>query len=82
MTALSAVLGVVIVLSLGHLGHDLQVVLSPIAMGMFIYIAGSDLIPEMHKHDHRFIPALMQIACFLLGVGVMFALGMMGGHHH
>lgn len=81
-SALSAILGTVIALSLGEIAHELQVALLPVAMGMFVYIAGSDLIPEMHKHNHQLKASLLQIGMFILGVGVMFALLFVGGHSH
>ena len=47
--------------------------LLPIAAGNFLYIAGSDLIPELHK-DARISRALLQLLTILAGIGVMFAL--------
>ncbi|MDD4628477.1 MAG: ZIP family metal transporter [Candidatus Peribacteraceae bacterium] len=47
--------------------------LLPLAAGNFLYIAGSDLIPELHK-DSRLIPALFQLLTILIGIGVMAAL--------
>lgn len=82
ISALTAILGAVIALALGEVAHELQVALIPIAMGMFVYIAGSDLIPEMHKHTHNLKASLLQIAMFTLGVGVMFALLFLEGHSH
>ena len=82
LSALSAILGTIIALIVGGVAHDLQVVLVPIAMGMFIYIAGSDLIPELHKHNHQFRASLVQILMFILGIGVMFGLLFLEGHSH
>lgn len=67
---------------MGHLAEDLQLWLTPVAMGMFIYIAGSDLIPQMHKHDHELKSSLLQILMFVLGVGVMAVLLFIGHHDH
>ena len=82
LSALSAIFGTIIALIVGGVAHELQVVLVPIAMGMFIYIAGSDLIPELHKHNHQFKVSLVQIFMFILGIGVMFALLFLEGHAH
>ncbi|MFH1066175.1 MAG: ZIP family metal transporter [Nanoarchaeota archaeon] len=49
--------------------------LLPFAAGGFIYIAASDLIPEMHRlHEGNLKRALLSIIPFLLGIGLMLAL--------
>ena len=73
LTALAAVLGAVVVLLAQELLENLSLYLVPFAAGGFIYIAGSDLIPELHK-EVRPSRSLLQLLFFLLGVGVMVAL--------
>jgi len=51
----------------------------PIAIGMFIYIAGSDLIPEMHKETKR-QQSLGQLFFFVVGIGIMALLLLGDGH--
>ncbi len=46
-------------------------VLVPFAAGNFIYIAASDLIPEMHKAEG--MEKLRNLAVFFLGIGLMWA---------
>lgn len=82
LSALSAVLGLVLAFSLGEAVEEIHTLLIPIAMGMFIYIAGSDLIPEIHKHKKSMKSSLLQIMMFLLGVGIMFVLLLFEGHSH
>jgi len=41
--------------------------LIPFAAGTFIYIAGSDLIPELHK-ENTLTHSIPQIIFFLLGI--------------
>lgn len=36
----------------------------------FIYIAGSDLLPEL-QHDVKVVRSLLQLALILLGIGIM-----------
>lgn len=49
--------------------------LLPFAAGGFIYIAASDLIPEMHRlHEGNLKRALLSIIPFLLGIGLMLML--------
>ena len=71
-TALIAILGAVVALSLGNI-EGIAVVLTGIAAGGFIYIAGSDLIPEMHK-ETAISKSLWQVVAFVLGILVMIAL--------
>jgi zinc transporter ZupT len=44
--------------------------LLPIAAGSFLYIAASDLIPEL-RHERRVGTSLVQLGLVLLGVAVM-----------
>ncbi|MAG37801.1 ZIP family metal transporter [Candidatus Pacearchaeota archaeon] len=72
-TALLAILGAIVVLLLGSVS-GIEIVLVPIAAGGFVYIAGSDLIPELHKHSQKIGQGILQLIAFLLGIGVMWAL--------
>ncbi len=69
MTALTAVLGAVLVLTLGE-NEGLVNFLVPFAAGGFIYIALSDLIPELHKHTEA-KKSFWQLITFILGIGLM-----------
>jgi zinc and cadmium transporter len=40
---------------------------------MFLYIAGSDLIPELHKQE-KLSESLIQILMFVVGAGLMMSL--------
>ncbi len=73
ISALTAVLGVLLAFILKGFVINLEVILIPLAAGGFIYIAGSDLIPELHKETKLGMSA-MQILSFILGIGVMIAL--------
>src|SRR3989338_218033 len=70
ISALAAVLGAVLALWATTAVEQIEMLLVPIAVGGFIYIAGSDLIPELHK-ETRLRRSIMQIVAFLLGIGVM-----------
>lgn len=74
LTALGAVLGAVAALVLSGYIEGLVSYLIPLAAGGFIYIAGSDLIPELHKDAGNGWRSLVQVIVFLLGIGVMSAL--------
>lgn len=70
---LTAVLGTVLALLVGSRIEGVISFLIPFAAGSFIYIAGSDLIPELHK-DRRISKSLIQLFTFILGILVMCAL--------
>lgn len=73
VTALTAVLGAVLVFALGELVDGISIWLVPFAAGSFLYIAGSDLIPELHK-EVAWKKSAGQLISFLLGIAVMVAL--------
>ncbi len=73
LSALFAILGTVIVLVVGAKSSLLTTWLVPLAAGGFIYIAMSDLIPEMHKVKNT-KESTLQILAVLVGLGAMFLL--------
>ncbi len=75
-TALSSIVGALIIIALQTSSTDVAAVLLPFAAGNFLYIAGSDLIPELHKETapHR---SLVQLIGIVVGIGVMAALLLM-----
>jgi zinc and cadmium transporter len=73
LTALTAIVGVVVSFVLYRYMQNIVVFLIPFAAGTFIYIAGSDLIPELHK-ETKISQTLPQILFFLLGIGIMSVL--------
>jgi zinc and cadmium transporter len=73
LSSLSAFAGALLTLVVGpHVSGAADYVL-PITAGGFLYIAGADLIPELH-HDARVGRSLAQFAAIALGVGIMAAL--------
>ncbi len=70
ITALTAVIGVVIALTISNYTGSLTNFLIPFAMGSFIYIAGSDLIPELHK-EVKIKNSIIQLVLFVFGILVM-----------
>ena len=71
-SALSAVLGAVIALLLGSKIEGFTPFIISIAAGGFIYIAGSDLVPEIHKTSDPKKSAI-QFISILGGIALMFA---------
>jgi len=73
VTALTAILGTVAVLIFGAHSANLSSFLIPFAAGNFIYIASTDLIPELHK-ETVISKSIGQLLSFFAGVAVMFLL--------
>lgn len=73
-SALLAVLGAVAALFLSGSVEGLELILVPIAAGGFIYIAGSDLIPELNKHSENIRLSIVQFISFVAGIAVMAGL--------
>lgn len=70
-SALFSFLGVLIVFIFDT---SFSVYLVPITAGGFIYLAATDLIPELHRHDTKIKNSLIQLICILLGISLMFGL--------
>jgi zinc and cadmium transporter len=72
-SALTSVLGAIITFVVGSKVSFFSAILVPITAGGFIYIAGSDLIPELHK-EVNVSKSVLQFLSIILGVGVMLSL--------
>jgi zinc and cadmium transporter len=72
LTSLSAIVGVLVVFFL-FTKLNLANFLIPFAAGNFIYIAGSDLIPELHK-ETELKKGMIQLVTFVFGLIVMYSL--------
>lgn len=77
-TALTAMFGTIIALSVGFLFQGSALFLVPFAAGNFIYIAGSDLIPELHKQEPKLLKSTLQLITFILGILVLLSLTFLG----
>jgi zinc and cadmium transporter len=77
ISAIFAIVGTVIVLALNIDQYDPTKFLVPLAAGGFIYIASSDLIPELHKHS-ELKKTLVQILMLAVGLGMMVGLLYLG----
>ncbi|MEM4259778.1 MAG: ZIP family metal transporter [Candidatus Woesearchaeota archaeon] len=70
LSACISIIGAILTLIIGKNIENITLFLIPIAAGGFIYIASSDLIPELHKETS---PAKsgFQLFGILLGIGIM-----------
>jgi zinc and cadmium transporter len=69
-TALTAFIGAIIALVFNAFVIGVVPIIVAIAAGGFIYIAGTDLIPELHKNPNA-KESLLQLVFILIGVGAM-----------
>lgn len=76
LSGLTSIAGALITLSIGH-ATDMASYLLPFTAGGFIYIAGSDLIPELHK-ECSVSKSLIELFSILCGIGLMLLLLIMG----
>jgi zinc and cadmium transporter len=70
LSGLVAVVGTVISLTIGPYIHGYADALLPVTAGGFLYIAGSDLIPEL-QHDVNIKTSFWQFVGIILGVSIM-----------
>ena len=76
LISLTAILGVFVVFFLENFITNLDVFLLPFAAGGFIYIAASDLIPELHKETSS-KKSILSFGVFILGITLMLAVKML-----
>ena len=78
LTALTAILGAFIGYFLADISGQFTVLLIPFAAGGFIYIAASDLVPELHKEAniHR---SLFSFLFFIMGIAFMYSIKVIFG---
>ncbi len=69
-SGLIVIVGAVMTLLVGNIVQNAITIIIPFAAGNFIYIAGSDLVPELHKTKHLG-HSLLQLVSILAGIGLM-----------
>jgi len=72
-SALTAILGAILTLILGFKLTGIIPLIIPFTAGGFLYIAGSDLIPELHK-ETNLLKSGVQLLGLLLGITLMVVL--------
>jgi len=70
LSGLTAVLGGLLGFYFSESAESATLYLLPIAAGGFIYIAASDLVPEI-KHEKKAVRLALNFAVFILGIGLM-----------
>lgn len=72
LSALSAVIGVIAIFLIPGIEEYAAVILAFTA-GAFLYIAGTDIVPELHK-TRSGVPSILQFFALIIGVVLMFLL--------
>lgn len=78
LSAALAIVGTIIGLSLGERSGAFIDTIVPFTGGAFIYIAGSNLIPEILKENRGLKDLLQQLFAFVMGIMIMYALLFIG----
>jgi zinc and cadmium transporter len=78
ISALTAVLGTIITLTIGTRVESFSQLVLPLAAGGFIYLAGTDLLPELNKDRSR-RNSLIQFIMIVAGLTLMY---FTSGHGH
>jgi len=76
LSALACLAGVFLVFLLSPAIADLTLYLLPITAGGFIYLAASDLIPELHRHSQKISDSFVQVLSILSGILLMYFLSL------
>lgn len=69
LSSFFAILGALLVLGFGVSGFSSYIL--PATAGGFIYLAASDLIPELHRHESNTAHSIIQIISVLFGFSLM-----------
>jgi zinc and cadmium transporter len=71
LSAATAIIGAVFVLLIGEANASAIITfIVPFTLGGFVYVALSDLVPELHK-EVKPIKSLLQLCFFVLGIALM-----------
>jgi len=73
LSATVSIFGAIIGLVIGSSSQEFILSLLPFAAGGFIYIAGSNLIPELHK-EYNLKDSFLHLFALVLGIGIMVSL--------
>ena len=78
LSASLAILGALLALIIGGRMDNFTSFIIPFTAGTFIYIATSDLFPELKKDCTKLRQAFWQLASIIIGIGLMLALKQIG----
>ncbi len=79
-SAAIAIVGAIIGLWLGAASEAFIHFILPFAAGGFLYIAGSNLVPELHKKCDLAYDSFMHFLMMVIGIALMYGLTFIGAH--
>lgn len=77
LSATIAIIGAIVGLSIGARSETFSILLLPFAAGGFMYIVGSNLIPELHR-ECNWKESIWQLLMIIAGIGLMYLLLLLG----
>jgi len=80
LSAITAILGTVVGLILVSKLHNFTQFIIPFAAGNFLYIAASNLLPELHRHC-KLKDSLLHLLAIIIGIGIIVLVVLYGPAH-
>ncbi len=81
LSALTAIVGTIIGLILAHETHHFTVFMLPLAAGNFLYIAASNLLPQLHRHC-KAKDTFYHLLAIAIGIAIILAVTILAPHAH
>ncbi len=81
LASLSAILGALVGIIAFTKITNFQSFAIPFAIGSFLYIAASNLVPELHK-EKKVLNSVLQLFAVIIGAGLMLLLALYAPHAH
>lgn len=76
ISASFSVLGVFVTFFFSQFIQNFSLYLLPVTAGAFIYLASSDLIPELHRHSPKPFSSFIQLSLLIVGIILMYSLSL------
>ncbi len=85
VSAALSILGALVFFYFSSVIENVEAFALAFTAGMFIYIAGADLVPELLHHAHHerkggWKRELLQLLCIIAGIMLIYAVGLFAGH--
>ena len=80
LSATTAIIGAIIGLILAGKTANFTHFIIPFAAGNFLYIAASNLVPELHRHC-KLWDTLLHLIAIIAGIGLMIAVALLAPAH-
>jgi len=80
LSAATAILGTIVGLLLVNRLHGFTNFIIPFAAGNFLYIAASNLVPELHRHC-KMKDTFLHLLAIVIGIGIIIAVVLLGPAH-